>query len=271
MGNRFSQKLDGRFRMTQVAGLCPKCYGVMDIGDIEVSIKAHLSEGADSQSIALHGNKLCCWPNKYEHDNGLDRKYPIEVQCPDCGAQMILVDSEMATALAALNRLGAYTVYSCAGAHRDHYEPHAIMNAYIKFARKLPDEICEDISKIGDMTFYQTDYAPGVLNSMIKYPNEDISTKVTEDDQFKSEGYKRFIFGDPIFLVEMEGWAVNINDLNREATVAYCRSEQGPEIFWSRLADYFATSEAGQKYCKENLKRWPTLYDYYADLSVEDQ
>lgn len=79
MGNRFSQKLDGCFRMTQVAGLCPKCYGVMDIGDIEVNIKAHLSEGADPQSIALHGNKLCCWPNKYEHGNGLDRKYPIEV------------------------------------------------------------------------------------------------------------------------------------------------------------------------------------------------
>ena len=266
----FKEDFRGNYRFRNIGAFCPKCYAFTEVGDVNVKIHADFSEGFSPEQFEVEPVSLMTYPQKCTGSNDLDILHPIMIRCPDCKSQMIIVDAEMLQQIVRLNQMGAYTAHSCSGIHKHYYRPYDSMNAYIKFARRLPDEMIKAISDIKDLVIWERDpVCTAIRNRCRFFAGDNMNNAgVHCDSEFDLEGSARFVFDKPLFQVEMNGWAVNLNDLNPAAVIAYTNSENPGEYFWDRLADCFDYSEAGQIWCEENLKRWPTLYDYYDDMNV---
>ena len=265
----FKEDFRGTYRFRNIGAFCPKCYAFTEVGDVHVKVHGNFSEGFSPEHFEVEPVSLLVYPQKHSSINDLNILHPIMIRCPDCKSQMIIVDAEMLQPIVRLNQMGAYTAHSCNGIHKHYYRPHGSMNAYIKFARRLPDEMINAISSINDLVVWKKDSVCTTLLNRIHYhANSDESAGIRCDEGFDLRKSIRFVFDDPLFQVEMNGWTVSLNDFNAAAVIAYAHSENPGEYFWDRLADCFDYIDAGQIWCKENQKRWPTLYDYYDDMNV---
>lgn len=129
-------------------GMCPICYRLFYIGDVEVDVTVRQDETrfmpADVE--LMNARSILNYPMMCDaRDVRLHAQHLVEVNCDDHDVKLIALDYAIAPLIAKLNDVGMYTAFSCDG-HKlnDAYSPFTI-----GFMFQIPEKMAGKFSDAG--------------------------------------------------------------------------------------------------------------------------
>lgn len=248
-----SRKL--RYNGDRIAMMCPVCYHVAHIGNVEMKATIQAPPTQDPYvRLDFDHTSILTYP---QTGHEFESSQLIEVYCcePQHGfnePKMIALDGPIAQLIADLNKAGAYTVASCCGNHMYAGGSSLHTKAYILFLTPFTEVMKNELTELEAVnrakllaSYKEGEYRPRRLENAPLFEVEDL---FPEDSRYQRTG----IYGCGIydhFGEYDEGDPRDRDTLGPIATIReYFIKNPSPEV---------------EAYCKANKAKYPTLMDVY--------
>lgn len=241
------------FAMTyrDIGLLCPTCYCEQSLGNVTIHATIEVAPNAEESNIRFNQSRILNYPFVGETTFAGQPHSFIYGICPECGCpNMIPVDNDMLPCLQILNRLGAYTKYSCIGHTDGHGE--VTDNPYIAFGEKLPSEVINTLMGYGAILncvprdFLLSDGIETILGLHGAHiPKETTNTVILSAKPYTYDHNSNSI------------------SINVDAADVYAIYKKYPEMFWANLVCFFDQNTAARKWCESNKAKYGNLAGFY--------
>lgn len=241
------------FAMTyqNIGLLCPTCYCEQSLGNVTVHATVEAAPDAEESNIRFNQSRILNYPFVGETNFA---NYPhsfIYGICPVCGCpNMIPVDNELLPSLKILNRIGAYTIYSCKGHMGSRGQ--VTSNPYISFGERIPSEIINTLMGYG-----------AILN---RVPRELLMTKGIDITlglhaaRIPKETTETVTLPANPYIYDHNTNTISINVNSGDILAIY---KSYPEMFWANLVRFFEEDPDARRWCESNKVKYENLAGFY--------
>ena len=247
-----------KYSGNRIAMMCPVCYHVAQIGNIEMKATVEAPPVVDPCiRMDFDHTGIMTYP---QTGHEFESSQLIEVYCCEpCHGfnepKMIALDGGIAQLIADLNKAGAYTVASCAGNHMFAGGTSLQTKAYILFLTPFTETMKNQFMEI-EKKYREKLIADYDEKQFYKPKNLETSQMVEIDDLFpEDERYHRTgIYGGDLYRY--------ISETSDGYSHRAIKEEYGPARV---IREFFLNNPSPEveAYCKANKAKFATLMDVY--------